>query len=41
MSNENDRISKNFKAFTVNAIEICGRMEVQLQKFLTSILGAR
>jgi hypothetical protein len=28
-------------AFTVNVIETCGRMEVQLQKFLTSILGAR
>jgi hypothetical protein len=43
MTNENDRISKKREAtaFTVNAIETCGRMEVQFQKFLTSILGER
>jgi hypothetical protein len=27
-------------AFTVNVIETCGRMEVEIQKLLTPILGA-
>lgn len=43
MTNENDRISKKREAatFTMNVIETCGRMELEFQKFLTSILGAR
>jgi hypothetical protein len=43
MTKENDRISKKREgtAFTVTAIETCGRMEVQFHKFLTSVLGAR
>ena len=43
MTNENDRNAKKKEAsgFTVNAIQTCGKMEVQLQKFLTAILGAR
>jgi hypothetical protein len=42
MTDGNDRILRirEDTAVTENAIEKCGRMEVQLQKFLTSVLGA-